>query len=89
MLEAPSAADPPTQGRRLGATASAFGIAAAASAGDTGRRSRLVSQLGGRAIVEASHGSRLSGIPIGANYVTGFLLGDATLLYALTYEVEP
>jgi hypothetical protein len=69
----------------IGATASAFGIAAANAMHDAQRRDRLIAQLPmGRRLVESAHGERLSAIAIDARWVTGFLMGDATLFYALT-----
>ncbi len=74
----------------VGATASTLGIAAAAANGDQARRAILLGQLqAGRALVERSHGGLIGRVRIDARYVTGFLMGDATLFYALSWPVAP
>ncbi len=71
----------------IGAAASTFGIGTCAAFGDRERRERLLAQLPrGRMLVEQAHGATISGIRIDARYVTGSLMGDATLFYALTQD---
>jgi hypothetical protein len=70
----------------IGATASAFGLATCRTMEDGESRDRLASQLSeGRDAVEMAHGAVLGGLPIDARHVTGSLMGDAVLLYALSW----
>lgn len=69
----------------VGASASTFGIATTTLLEDHRRRELLVAQLPrGRALVERAHGATLGGLRVDARFVTGSMMGDATLFYALT-----
>jgi hypothetical protein len=83
----------------IGMTASGMGLAASASAGDTTRRDRLAAQTIAfkalmRKLVAAQPKMRskltLGGLidPAG-DYITGFLYGDASLFYAVSWQKLP
>lgn len=74
----------------VGATASTFGVATTLAFGDNERRRRLLRQLPlGRRLVEENDGARIAGLDVDATWVTGSLMGDATLSYAITWRALP
>jgi hypothetical protein len=77
----------------IGLTATGFGIAATRVAGDAVREQRLVSQLGKlpqlrqlMATQDSQAGrASISHLDDDAHYVSGFLYGDVSCFYALTW----
>jgi hypothetical protein len=74
----------------IGATATAFGLAAARALGDRARLERLVAQVDevrSLAVLGSAMGGGSSGFQ--PEYLTGFLYGDAVLFYAATWHEWP
>ena len=81
--------------RGVGTTASALGLAAAAAAGDRDRLARLADQavLASRALALGAMTDRRGTVGgfyrYDPDYLTGFLYGDVTLFYAVTWHRWP